>query len=224
MSDIANASAVDTNQGQVQDNKMDNTKIDVKNEDLIKSVIEEKVSAIKTLYETKMDDLKKQNVGLDRKVSDYQKQLKTLQTKELTEKEKLDIESKEMQEEWRKIWKAKALAKFGYSIEDENAIEFSDYINGENQDEINDKADRLKKYIEIEIKKGIEKGVNERLLQGYQPKNSGITGESNDISSLTKEQLASKAKEISKMATSKEKTLLLNKIFEEQQKRFTGGK
>lgn len=192
------------------------------NEELINSLVEKKLEDIKSFYTEKLDVLKKQNAGLDRKVSELTKQNKKYENEKLTEEEKFELEKKELQENWQTIYREKALAKNGLIPDEDETIDFSHYLYGDTEDEVMEKAAKLKEYIDTKIKKGVEKGINERLLNGsYMPTGSKKgDGDSVNIQDMTKEELTEYAISVSKMPDGKEKSALLDKLTQEQQRRF----
>jgi len=185
-----------------------------KDKDLIKSLDKEGLETIKKFYANELEKAKKEIAGLNRAKSDTDKKLKEYERKELTESEKKTLEDKEIKEEWNKIWRLKAVNKFELTEED---YDFSEYLSGDSYDEIEKKAESLKKYIDEKIQKGISKGVEERIAQGYIPKSSGgqAQGEKS-IEQMTKEDLT----ELSRKAVKENNYELLTKITQESSRRM----
>jgi hypothetical protein len=209
---------VNENQGQVQESQTNN-------EDYVNSMIEKRVEEIKntfkSMYEEKEQALKKQNAGLDRKISELQKKNKDYERKEMTENERLELEKREIAEERKALYKEKALNKYGL-ISEEEGIDFRHYLYGDSQDEIMSSAEGLREYINNKIKTGIEKGVEERIAQGYRPKGSGAS-KSDDYMQMDSQELRQKAKEVSLMPDSPEKSAKLSQLMAAQ-KNLLGGK
>jgi hypothetical protein len=178
--------------------------VETTNKDLIKSLIKEETETIRKFYNEEIDKIKaiKDNEikGLNRSVSEREKIIKEYKSKELTDKEKFELERKEFQDEWLAILRLKAINKFDLNDEEND---FTDYLNidtssldildnsskQELENGMMQKAEKLKKYIENKIKKGIEKGVEARLSQGYTPK-AGLTPKAiSNYSNFNKEQL-----------------------------------
>jgi len=182
--------------------------------DLIKSLDKEGLETIKKFYTSELEKAKKEIAGLNRAKSDTDKKLKEYERRELTESEKKALGDKEIREEWNKIWRLKAVNKFELTEED---YDFSEYLSGDSYDEIEKKAEGLKKYMDEKIQKGIAKGVEERISQGYIPKSSGgqAQGEKS-IEQMTKEELT----ELSRKAVKENNYELLTKITQEGSRRM----
>jgi hypothetical protein len=214
-----------------QQQKVDNQQIDNNNQDqdqtkvneeLINSLVESKLNDIRSLYEEKLEVSKKQNSGLDKKVSELTKQIKKYESEQLTEQEKLELNKKELLDSWQTIYREKALAKHNLIPAEDEIIDFSSYLFGETEEEVMEKASKLKEFIDNRIKKGIEKGIEERLVNGsYAPTGKGNNnGDQQNIQDMTKEELTEYAIKVSRMPDGKEKSSLLDKLSQEQQRRF----
>jgi hypothetical protein len=204
---------------QLDNNNQDQTKV---NEELINSLVESKLNDIRSLYEEKLEVSKKQNSGLDKKVSELTKQIKKYESEQLTEQEKFELNKKELLDSWQTIYREKALAKHNLIPGEDEIIDFSSYLFGETEEEVMDKASKLKEFIDNRIKKGIEKGIEERLVSGsYAPTGKGNNnGDQFNIQDMTKEELTEYAIKVSKMPDGKDKSSLLEKLTQEQQRRF----
>lgn len=198
---------------QVND-KAQSEKVETKDDkDLIKSLDKEGLDTIKQFYTSELEKAKKEIAGLNRAKSDTDKKLKEYERRELTESEKKALEDKEIKEEWNKIWRLKAVNKF--ELVDEE-YDFSDYLTGDSEEEIINKAGSLKKLLDERIQKGIAKGVEERISQGYIPKSSTVQQGEKTIEQMTKEELT----ELSRKAVKENNYELLTKITQEGSKRM----
>jgi hypothetical protein len=224
MSDVKDAVVSDEDQVQTDNTKQTDVKPQTDtstqtNEELIDSLLEKKLDSVKSFYEEKMETLKKQNAGLDRRVSELTKINKKYETEKMTEEERFELEKKELRDQYQSLFRERAIANNGLIPNEDETISFSEYLYGDNEQEVNDKAARLKEFIDNRVKSGIEKGVEERLAQGYKPIQSGKDGKNDDLSEMTSQELGQKAKEISSMPDGKDKTAALQKIFDEQLRR-----
>lgn len=191
------------------------------NKELINSLVDEKLHDLKSFYEDKMTVLSKQLKGQDRKNSELQAKVKEYEMKELTNEEKLALKENEMKEGFRDLYRERAIAKYHLIKEETDDIDFSDYINGDTEDEVFSKTERLKNWVEKQISLGIEKGIESRLAQGYKPQSAGIKGQkTNDISDMDKEEMTAYAKEVSQLPEGAEKDSILKRLVEEQAKRM----
>ena len=219
MSDATNAGAVE-NQEQVQPEQTTTKGSPQVDSDNVSRLIEEKLAPLKSFYEEKIELEKKKVNGLDRKVSDYQKQLKKYETEKMTEEERLSLEKREISEAWNNIYRETALSKYQLRPDDDEDVNFNDYLYGESEEDVLGKAERLKKFIDNRIAKGIEKGVEERLAQGYKPRTGGKDGVNDDYSTMTKDELRAEASKIAKQPSSEEKSRRLKDLMEAQNNLF----
>lgn len=207
---------------QKQDQKKDNQD---SQKELLGVLVDDKLKDIKDFYEKKIDELKKTNAGLDRKVSEQTKVIKEYTKKELTEAEVKDLERKERKDEYHRLYTEQAIAKFNL-YKEEDDINFSMFLFSSEEEpekmrnEIFEKGKILKEYLDKNIKIGIEKGVNDRLAAGYKPGSAINSNKVDDFENMNRDDLKRRAQEISKMQPSKEKTDLLNRLMIEQTKRL----
>lgn len=187
---------------------------------------EEAFKDFKSFYDKQFTDFKKELQGRDKKISELQKIVNESKTKELTEEQKREIEKSKIHDEYHNLFVEQTIAKFNLKQFDQD-MDFSGffYSNNENpeemRNEIVEKGQLLNDYITKAIKIGIEKGVNDRLAQGYVPKSGNSPSNSDDFEKMTKEQLADRASEIGRMPASQQKTELLNKLMSVQAKRMS---
>jgi len=193
-------------------------------DDALKALRDEllaKAEESKSFYLDKLEIAKKQIAGLDKKNSDLQRKNKEYERKEMTEAEKYELERKELMEERAKLDKELAIAKYQFVVEDGDNIDFGDYLQGESREDVFEKAERLKIYLDKKIAAGIEKGVESRLAQGYKPAASGVNGEKKtNYDEMTKEELTEEIKSIKKMPEGEEKSKKLKKLLEANSRKF----
>lgn len=179
-----------------KDEKKEIKKDEVK-EDLAKSLDSESHEAlenIKEFYDKEFTKLKKELAGVNRSNSELQKKVKDYEIAQLTESEKLELDKRTIAEEYNRIWVLKAISSYGWANEEE--LSFSDYLNGDSEDEVMKKAELLKLWLDNKIKVGIKKGVDEQIAKGgYIPK-SGITASGKkDFETMTGDELGKAYKE-----------------------------
>lgn len=175
-------------------------------------------------WEEKEKTYKNQIKGLDRKVSELTQQKKKLEQKEMTQEEILEEERTTLNDEYQKLWRDVSIVQVFNELEDEDRSIVKTYLYGNNQDEVQDSAKALFDIFQKYVKSGIEKGVEERILQGYKPaghfRQGGIEININDMS---REQLVEKVKEASKMPDGPEKSKILDELAKAQGRRFSAG-
>ena len=200
----------------VQDTGQPDQKMPEINQEVVNNYLDEKLSDIRSLYEKKVDELKAQLAGQDRKNTELQKALKEHEREKLTTKEREELERRELQQEWQKIFKERAMAKYGLVSED---IPFHEYLFGDTQETIDEKARNLRAYLDAHIQKGIETGVEQKLSQGYKPQGPAASAKNDDLANLSRQELAQKAKDLQKMPDSEAKSNALNRLMQEQVRR-----
>jgi len=216
MSDTIIQGAEKTNE-QVNDNQPTDTKVEGgENKEFINSLVDEKLDTIKKFYSAELDKQKKEVSGLNRKNSELQNEIKKFRAKEMTAEEQQQLKEKELKEEFSKLYRLKAINKFEFKLDEDDDIDFADYFNGENEDEVLGKAEKLKIWIDKRISKGIEKGVEERISKGYVPKTGLSSQVKKDLATTSKEELTELYIKAQKSNNQEEKNL----IKEEQMRRL----
>jgi hypothetical protein len=208
MSDQANQ-VVEKPSEQVSEQQTE-IKIEEKNEKV------ETLEAIKSFYKELITKKEKELMGTNRKVSELQNEVKKFKAKEMTSEEQQALKEKELKEEFAKLYRLKAINKFEFKLDEEDDIDFSDYLNGENEEEVLGRAEKLKIWIDKKIAKGIERGVEERISKGYVPKTGFQQPGKRDFSTISKEELGALYAKAYKEKNEEEKGL----IKQEQMRRL----
>jgi hypothetical protein len=189
--------------------------------DKINEMIENKLSSIKELYETKIDTLKSQLKGQDRKNTELAKQLKNYENEKLTEQERFELEKRELAEQRQNLYREKAVAMNDFMLTEEDAINIGDYLYGETEEEIINSAKSLRDFINRKVQAGIEKGVEERIKAGYKPGGAGLNKDGEkDYTQMSKEELRQEAVKAAKMPSGPEKNRILKDLAKAQDELF----
>jgi hypothetical protein len=188
-------------------------------------ITEEAFKMFKETYDKQFTDFRKEIQGRDKKISELTKIVNESKTKELTEEQIRELEKTKIRDEYHNLYVQQTIAEHNLKQYDSD-MDFTGFFYSnaatpeEMNNEIKEKGKMLREYIDKATKIGIEKGVNERIAQGYVPK-SAANGNSSDLKSMTKEQLTEKVNDIRKMPASTEKSKALQDLMTEQMRRMT---
>lgn len=195
-------------------------------EDKINKLIDEKSELLKNIYEKKVQELEATRKSLDKKVSEQSKVISEYKKKEMTEEQLKELEKQEMKRAWQKLYIAQTIAKFNLNKDDED-MDFASFLYSDKEEpekmeeELIEKGKLLREYLDKVIKAGIDRGVNERIAQGYKPKSSSEGNKTDDFENMSKNDIAKKINEIMKMPSSPEKDAILQKAMMEQSRRLS---
>jgi hypothetical protein len=222
MSDEQKAGASEATQEQPQKTQeIKETKTEQSVNDVPGTDLTEVKSYFKELLHEELGKKDKEIAGLNRRITDQVKTLKEYEREKMTAEEKEALERKEFMDEKLNFFKLKHAVDFP-NVEAEDRDRIINYIYGSNEDEIKGTTDFWKEIVDKAVKTGIEKGIEERLKQGYRPLNASGSKNTDNYTDMSKEELTSAAIKASKMPDSEEKTILINKLNNELNLRMRG--